>query len=566
MIVKAGLIWLATSVAVAQDASEEAPPEPAPAQEADETKERPAEEEAPPADEPAPAEAAEAAESAEPAEPAETHEAPPEDAEPIERPDDPAPIERPDPEPAEPAPEPEVDAWGGDEWGSVDGFSSGAEDAEEATGKSSPFTLSGFLQTQDALWVERLSTEPVGLARQSGELSLRYSQGDLRAVGTLHAEIDPYYLLGDFEPSVQRAYGWQVRPGELWLGGSAGPVDIFAGRQVVALGEGVLLTPLDVVAPRDLRDPGMTEVADLRLPVTMLRVGVFVDKFRLEAIGIPEADFGFRSPPEGPFGLLPGLAARAETPETLDVNELLDQIETAYVHTPSRFSLAGMQAMGRLMYRGRGFDLGLYGGSVLDKQGALANPEGLDIEFETTDYEITLEHLRYTLLGHSGAVVAGDLVARWEFVASLGKAHNIGEVLSVAGTSFNFNPIVDERTMYTGMLGFGYTGIKHTRIDLEASKSFLDTVNLTFPTEAMQYALRVSHLSYKERLEIAGLFMGVGATLEYGWAANLIADYELADGLHAGLGYVTYFPGDELGPLLGYDTHDRLFTTVRWDF
>lgn len=456
------------------------------------------------------------------------------------------------------------DGWGDDDVGFADTPTATADVKAE-----SPWTLYGFLRTQEALWVERLASEPLALARQTGELSVRYSKGDLRMVGTLHGEIDPYYLFSDgFDPDTKAEYGWQVMPRELFIAGTTGPLELSAGRQTVAWGEGVLLSPVDRVAAKDLRDPGMTDIADLRLPVTMLRANLFAAGMRFELIGVAEADYGFETTPEGPFGLVPGVVAQAEVPTYIEKDELLDQIDTAWTDTPSRFGLGALQGYFRWSWRGKGIDLALYGANLLDKQGIVQNPVYSESFFDLEELAIPLDHRRYWFAGMSGAVAAGDVLARWEVAADFARPVNLGEIMSTGGSEPSFNAIVDERTVITPLLGATITAIPHTRIDVDVAQPLLPdgTTNLTLPVGATQYAGRVAVTALRDRLELSGLFMGIGATLQYGWIANGMASYELADGLRAGLGYITYQPGAERGPLIGLDTHDRLFTQVKWDF
>ena len=474
-----------------------------------------------------------------------------------------------------------------DDWGD-DGDDVGFADAGPTSGPEevSPWTLSGYLRTQEALWIKRLSTEPLGLARQTAELTVRYRKGAVTAVATGHGEVDPYYLTTDnYDPATRDVYGYLIQPRELWAGVVKGPVEVSAGRQVVAWGEGVMISPVDVINARDLRDPGMTDLSDLRLPVTMLRVGTFVGNHRFEVMGIPEADFGLRSSPEGPFGPIPGIAARAEVPEFIDVDELLGNIDTSYVHNQDRWALSQIQALGRWGWRGRGVDLGLYGGRVIDKLGTIGNPEDNPnlIDPDLTQIDIPLDHGLYWFAGHSGAAAVKSLLFRWEAAAEFGRPYNIGDIIAPTSTGANFYTIVAEQTVYTGMAGVGYTGLPRTRIDVEFSDGWVKDggVNLTFPVAQAQLAARASHSLMRERLEFVGVFAGMGLTLpgeeedgtarefavlQYGWFGSLSGSYEVADGLHATLGYVTYHEGEELSPLIGFNTHDRLFTQVRWDF
>jgi hypothetical protein len=60
--------------------------------------------------------------------------------------------------------------------------------------------------------------------------------------------------------------------------------------------------------------------------------------------------------------------------------------------------------------------------------------------------------------------------------------------------------------------------------------------------------------------------MVFGVTDYRGLLARVELVYELMDALKLGAGYVTYQPHGELGPLFGFDDHDRAFVALRWDF
>jgi len=483
-----------------------------------------------------------------------------------------------------------------DDWGDG-GDDAGFADADAGeVVAASAWSFSGYLRTQEALWVERLQpteageatdsggavaaaqpAEPLAMARQSTELALGFSQGDIKALATFHGEVDPYYLLTEnYDDATARVYGWQAWPGDTYVSYSAGPVEVTAGRQTIAWGEGLIISPVDRVAARDTRDLGMADPGDLRLPATMLKVAGFFGSHRVEALVVPEADFGLCSPPKGPYGLVPGLLERAKEQNQVpiflleDVDAIVAGIDMQWVDNQPRFALDQVQAFGRWTWRGRGVDLGLYAGTLLDKQGVIGRPEG-DPDLLTTDtLDIPLDHARYTFFGHSGAAVLGKFVLRWELAADRDRQFNWGEAMIVStGTGALLQPAVVKEDLYTGMAGVTWTGVSNLRVDLEYSQGWMPddaAEDLTFPVGKPQFAARIAYSLLRERLELATLAGAMGSSFEHGLIANLTADYELADGLHAGLGYVTYRPGEELGPILGMDSHDRLFAQARWDF
>ena len=489
-------------------------------------------------------------------------------------------------DPAEEAPSDEAETsesededWGDDDegWGDDDGGfddMEGATSSPEALKAPSAFTFGGTLQTDEAIWVERLDTDPLAKARQTTDLFLQYRKGAVRAKASAHFEVDAVYLLDEdlYDVASRDLYAWQALPRELWVSTSAGGLEITAGRQTVAWGEGNLVSTLDVVNPKDMREPGMVDLEDLRLPVTMLQLGYFAGAHRFDVMVVPEADWGFRSPPNGPFGSFPELMKNVSLPdfmaEQYDLDELITDADVRWVHLNERWATDQVQFFGRWSMRGEGLDLALYAASALDQQGTMQSLD-FDALFEGTTVELPLEHGRFTLVGHSGNKVLGPVLLRWELAGRYGMGFNAGQVIDVSGMAPTVDLRTTEETLYSGMLGFSYSGISATTIDLEVGKAFMPDkpYDLTFPVDTMTMGLRASRTAMKERLTLNVSGLGWGETLQYGWLARVDGNYELADGVKASLGYITYHPSEtDRSAIMGLLTHDRVFGGLRWDF
>ena len=459
------------------------------------------------------------------------------------------------------------EGWGDDEgWPGEEEWPDTSTAPPDPIRPPSPFSLDGQLSTEEAIWIERLDKEPLAKARQSLDLAVGFSKSGWRARAGGHAEVDPVYLGEDVDVSTRTEYGWQARPGELWVSKSFGPVDVTLGRQEVAWGEGNVAGLLDRVNPKDLREPGLADIDDVRIPVTMARIGVFAGSHKLEAIVVPEADWGYRSPPDGPFGLLPGLLEHQGIGQ-ITTDGLLTK-QWSWDHQQPRWGLEVIQGFGRWSWKGEGLDLGLYAASVLDQQGVIFGgddpPDLLDDELA-----IPVDHRRSTLFGHSGATTVGGAVLRWEAAAELGRAVNVGNVVAQDASGL---PVFDAETAeidaYTAMVGASWAGLPRTTLDVEVGAGYIpdEPDEMLLPWGEVQYALRAQHKLLRERLALTASGGGIGATLAYGFLVRADASYELADGLRANLAYITYQPGDELGPLVGLETHDRVFGGVHWSF
>jgi len=415
------------------------------------------------------------------------------------------------------------------------------------------------------LWVERLDANPFAKGRQSVDLVLSYRAGIFRLRAAGHAEYDLAYLVdrSTYGQPTLDAYEWLLNTRDVLVALSPGDFEITLGRQIVAWGEGDTLSPLDVVNPRDLREPGLSDLDDLRLPVLATRVAWFHGAHRVEVMAIHEADYGYRSPPLGPFS--PFRAAILANPVAAT---LLDGKALRYDHAPARFSAEGQQLLGRWLMHGAGVDLGAYAAWVLDRQGVLAQPD-LAAALTATEIALPLEHLRYGVLGTSGAVPlsTSGFVLKWEAGLELGRPVNTGTVDPLALR-------IERADLLQTMLGLTWKGsgaLSDLLVAVEAAKPVFMGAGgrpkeLLFDMDDPMFAVRATYDLLSQRLHLLLAWSMVGWQADQGWLLRGQAAYDLIDALSLTAGFMTYQPGDELGLLSGLDRHDRVFLRLRWDF
>lgn len=93
---------------------------------------------------------------------------------------------------------------------------------------------------------------------------------------------------------------------DAYIEGSAGDdLDIKLGRQVIVWGRSDNIRITDILNPLDNRIPGVTNIEDLRLPVTMARFDYFTENWRITPIVILEQRFGKLPPFGSVFSLSP---------------------------------------------------------------------------------------------------------------------------------------------------------------------------------------------------------------------------------------------------------------------
>jgi hypothetical protein len=455
------------------------------------------------------------------------------------------------------------EGWGdeGDELGFAE---IGDDPPPSAPDSPSHWSLSGFARSDLGFWAERFSNNPFAKGRQSIDLQLRYKEDGLRLVVSTHGEYDFAYLhrIDSYDDPTLDAYNHLLDVRESFGALSVGPLELTVGWQIVAWGEGDALSPLDVVNPRDLREPGLADLDDLRLPILSSRAGVFFGYHRLEAMVIHEAFFGYRSPPFGPFSAIPVLLERSSDPQAEMLTGALEGKSLRYEDRPRRYS-GHQQLLFRWLYRGPGLDLGLYAASVLDRQGAIALPSAFEI-FISESPALRLNHERYFMAGHSGAKPFGSFLFKWELYAATDRPFNV----LPQGASF-LDLDTEEAATVGGMLGLSYSGFSDTMLAVEVEHHrLLDDLPgllLDFEQPAIAFRFRRTFLREDLVLNLAISFQGWTANL--GWLGRAEASYVLRDGLKIGLGFITYQPvEEEFGFFSGLDRHDRVQAQLRWDF
>ena len=315
------------------------------------------------------------------------------------------------------------------------------------------------------------------------------------------------------------------------------------------------MSVLDLASPKDMREPGLSDLDDARMSVLATRIGWYPGQERLEILWIHEADFGLRNPPFGPFSPLESLLDSAlDDPSATDL--LLAKEDVRYTHQQARFSLEGQQVLARWLHSGPGLDFGFTAGWVLDQQGVVAFPEDVAPDV----LEIPLDHRGYGVVGTTGALGLGSWLLKWEAGAEIGRAWNVAP-------SPLFIETAEAHRVIT-LVGATWTPYQELSMGFEMTKSWFPDVpegllvNLNYPN----VLLRLSWRALRERLTINAALAPPGPALAHGWLGRVDAGYELVQGLVLTVGGITYHQGENVSPFSGLTTHDRLFLRARWNF
>jgi hypothetical protein len=474
--------------------------------------------------------------------------------------------------PAQPTPSAASDdaaGWGDAAAAAPSGPAPAAAEAPESPAK---LHANGRFQFSNGWWARRFADYPLAQLRALLELEARYSDNfevhhtpaSLRLVGKVHGEYDAAYLIDRdrYDQPTLDAYEHKLYLGQTYAALSIGSVALAVGKQLVPLGQGEVFSLLDTLNPRDLREPALTAIEDMRLAVMMSRLSLTLGGWMLEGFVVHEASPGLLPPPMGDFSPFRKLVM-----DNALAGEALSQ-KTWYLRgVPDDWRYQSWQYLGRVAYAGDGVDLEFIGGSVLDPYGVPKFPQPAQLAAQ--DLTLELYRPRYTLLGMSGAWAIGEILIRWEFAGALQRPQ------ATIRTDTNLLQIGGiRRDQVGGLLGLTYFGLPHVNIGLEVQKAYVfdrptaqnDGFVLLWPVERWSAALRWMQDFAGEAVQLNLMAGVIGLDHFNGGFIRAELAYNAGAGVRISGLYVKYLAGQEFGPFYGFEDNDRIQLVLRWDF
>jgi len=327
---------------------------------------------------------------------------------------------------------------------------------------------------------------------------------------------------GKFSPDELDALRSEVELFDAYIEGSiTDSFDMKLGRQVVVWGRSDTIRVTDVLNPLDNRRPGMVDIEDLRLPVTMAKFDYFVEDWRVTPIAILEQRFS-KNPPYG--SIFYPAAFRAPNDE--------DYSDVTYA-----LSIGGEFT---------GWDVNFYAARLHDDTGRMV-----------TSPQPMKKHDKVTMFGTALNVLSGPWLFKTEFAYFNGVKYT-----TTADKDF---------TRSEWLLGFEYKGIADTLISYDIVYKNIGEYDARLLSEATpieeesyQHAFRVSADFMHAKLTANYLLLLNGKTLDEGGFQRAWVKYELGEGINTNIGMVDYIGGS-----LGFDLvkdNDMFFADVSYSF
>ncbi len=381
-----------------------------------------------------------------------------------------------------------------------------------------------------------------GLARLRPQLQLEAEVRPCerwRLLVSGRAESDLVYRLvgrDHFSEQALERHENDLELGETYLAISLGRgVDLTLGRQIVAWGASENLRVSDVINPLDLREPGLADIEELRLPLAMTRLDVAAGRWSLTGLAIHEIRFD-RTPGFG-HDLYPApqpLPPEQEPANSWDSTEL------------------GLAVRGSFT----GWDLSFYLARVFNDTPHLELDPGPGTPGRLA--QPVLRHSRLHMLGVAWDLAAGDYLLK-------------AEAAHLRGLRF-FNRPGEELARSDLLVGVEYSGLDETSITVEVVGRYLHehSPELRLSPDLasdsrLSWVVRLSRSFRHQTLMLTLLSMQLGLTGNHGALQRLEARYDLNDAVEITAGLVLYRSGDELG----FETigaSDRLFLDLTYRF
>jgi hypothetical protein len=310
-------------------------------------------------------------------------------------------------------------------------------------------------------------------------------------------------------------------------------LDVKIGRQIVVWGPLFNLRVTDILNPLDFRLPGLTDLDDLRLPVTMLKLDYFLGNWDLSGMWIPEIRFSKRPVFGSDFYPFPVPMPPAEEPD-------------------NGFEFDDAEWAAALVGTFSGWDIGFYWAYIYDDQAhmVLVSPGPPEKRVR--------QHARNNMLGTAGNVAIGNWLLK-------------GEIALFEGLEYTNTPGVDYFRLDVGG-GVEYSGFHETLISLEAVNRHIFDYNplLELPGDEVgedefQWAFRFVKDFMNDTLTLYLVASTFGVKADDGAFERLAVEYDITDAVSVKGGVVFYQSGDK-GRFRDVSQNDRLFLDVRYSF
>lgn len=315
------------------------------------------------------------------------------------------------------------------------------------------------------------------------------------------------------------------------LGSPFKMLDIKLGRQIVVWGTSDNIRVTDVLNPLDQREPGLTDLEDLRLPLTMSRMDMYFGDISLSAIVVHEQRFD-KNPPFGSdfYPLATALPKEKNRENNWDNTEWAGSLKVLFDK----------------------WDISFY-------QARMSNDKAHMVLLSPFHSPPTyMDHARVNMTGTAAQLVTGNWIMK-------------AEAAYFNGLCF-FNRPDKTFSRWDALLGVEYFGFNDTIISLEVVNRHInsfDTLMEQTPDYAVkddsQAVLRISKDFLNETLTLTFLGSVFGVDAKNGSFQRYSLEYDFTDAWSLLTGFIDYQSGDKI-EMKNIGKNDRVFLKLKYGF
>jgi hypothetical protein len=307
-------------------------------------------------------------------------------------------------------------------------------------------------------------------------------------------------------------------------------LDIKFGRQIVSWGVSDLIRVNDAINPTDNRVPGLTDIKDLKLGVVMTKLDYF-----------PSSDSSISYQGilinEHRFSLYPRYGSDFKSTSDLDEVKPNNSLKNTGIGLALNKTLLSADAS---LY---------YLHTYVDKPVLDAG-------------KISLNNNKANKVGIAYNVVNGSFLIKAEASYTDSVNYNL-----------DASTIVDKPVSKI-LLGFDYNGFTDTNLTYEIAQETIgkydvllnNQYNMNLEEKTHTQAFRVSKRLLNDELEVNGMVMAFGTSLNSGGVVKISTTYDYTDNIDINAGHINYLSSDNNSFIDGIKDNDRLFLKVNYKF
>jgi hypothetical protein len=336
-------------------------------------------------------------------------------------------------------------------------------------------------------------------------------------------------------------------------------VDLKIGRQIVNWGRSETIRVLDIINPLDSREPGLVDIEDIRRPLGMAKLGIFVEQWTITLLAIPEVRAGVFPAYGSDFSPDPTDDIPSDPQEQLDLLLSLspEKQQTLLALRKMADDLTDIETkLGRDFGKSSQFAInltGVFSGWDVSLQAARHNADRPYFDID----DGRLEHSRIWMVGTGANYTEGSWLFKAEFAYVDGLKHLWAD---------------DKKSRIDSMFGVEYYGLNDVNIVFEIAQRHINDFEksmelfLDFAQEdTLESALRVSVDLLNDQIHLTVLGFAIGEKAQDGSFVRLSGTYDVMDALSVDAGFVLFQEGDTLF-FSDVGRNDRFFAGAKYSF